>query len=180
MTSARIPSHLRLACRAYLGSHTGAAAAEFALVLTLLTIPLLNAFDIGVYVYQRMQLDNAAQVAVQTAWAQCAPSGDVPAMVNNNCAGLAAAMTAAIKTTPLGAGVTITSTTENYCCPGAGTITCQGPVATTTPVNCTSGQPPGDYIFITASYTYSPLYSGVSVAGLLTTPIVRTAWMRLS
>src|SRR5579863_9737026 len=136
--------------RGYWGCQHGAAAAEFALVLTLLTIPLLNAFDIAVYVYQRMELDNAAQVAVQAAWAQCAPSGYVPATVNSNCAGLAAAMTTAANSTPLGSGVTITSTTEDYCCPGAGTISCEGPVASTTPTNCSSGQGPGDYIFITA------------------------------
>jgi hypothetical protein len=117
---------------------------------------------------------------VQTAWSQCAPSGLVPATVNNYCPGLSAAMAASLKTTPLGSGVTITSTTESYCCPGAGTISCQGPVASTTPVNCSSGQAPGDYIFIATSYTYSPIYSGLSVASLLTTPITRTAWMRLS
>jgi Flp pilus assembly protein TadG len=178
--TAAIHSRIRHALQSYLKSRAGAAAAEFALVLTLLTLPLLNAFDIGVYVYQRMQLDNAAQVAVQAAWAKCAPSGLVPATVNNYCSGLSAAMTTAIKSTPLGTGVTITSTTEDYCCPGAGTISCQGPVATTTPAACGSGQAPGDYIFITASYTYSPIYSGISVASLLTTPIVRTAWMRLS
>jgi Flp pilus assembly protein TadG len=166
--------------RAYLGCKAGAAAAEFALILTLLVIPLVNAFDIGVYVYQRMQLDNAAQVAVQAAWAQCAPSGKVPATVSSNCAGLSAAMATAVRSTPLGSDVTLGAPSEKYCCPGAGTITCQGPVATTTPTNCSSGQMPGDYIFVTASYTYSPLYSGISVASLLTTPITRTAWMRLS
>src|SRR5581483_8750661 len=98
MTAISLYSRLRPACRAYITNAAGAAAAEFALILTLLTIPLLNVFDIGVYVYDRMQLDNAAQVAVQTAWAQCAPSGDVPATVNNNCAGLAAAMTTALRT----------------------------------------------------------------------------------
>lgn len=164
----------------YLKCRSGAAAAEFALILTLLVVPLLNAFDIGVYVYQRMQLDNAAQVAVQAAWAQCAPSGKVPATINNYCPGLSAAMTTAVRTTPLGSGVTLGALSEKYCCPGAGTVTCQGPVATTTPTNCSSGQAPGDYIFVTASYTYSPLYSGISVASLLTSPITRTAWMRLS
>jgi len=178
MAAARSYRRFRLAWRAYVKNRAGAAAAEFALVLTMLTIPLLNVFDIGVYVYDRMQLDNAAQVAVQTAWAQCAPSGNVPATVN--CPGLAAAMTTALRTTPLGSDVTITSTTESYCCPGAGTISCQGPVATTTPTSCSSGQAPGDYIFITASYTYAPVYSSLSVASLLTSPIVRTAWMRLS
>ena len=183
--NAQTRSRLSRARRNYWGCQRGAAAAEFALVLTLLTIPLLNAFDIGVYVYQRMELDNAAQVAVQAAWSQCAVTGKVPATVNSNCAGLSTAMTTAIKSTPLGTGVSITSTTESYCCPGSGTISCSGaglgPVASTTPGTCTaSGQAPGDYIFITASYTYSPIYSSVSVASLLATPIVRTAWMRLS
>lgn len=173
-------SGLMAASRAYLKCRAGAAAAEFALILTLLVIPLLNAFDIGVYVYQRMQLDNAAQVAVQAAWAQCAPSGKVPATVNNNCAGLSGTMATAVQTTPLGSGVTLGTPSEQYCCPGAGTVTCQGSVATTTPANCSSGQAPGDYIFVTASYTYSPLYAGISIASLLTTPITRTAWMRLS
>jgi Flp pilus assembly protein TadG len=183
MIIARLRSSLRSALGGYLKSHAGAAAAEFALVLTLMAVPLLNAFDIGSYVYDRMELDNAAQAAVQTAWAQCAPSGKVPATLNNNCAGLSAAMTASARTTALGADVTITSTSEKYCCPGAGTVTCSGaglgPVATTTPAACSSGQQPGDYIFITASYTYTA-HSGLSIASLLTTPIVRTAWMRLS
>lgn len=177
---AQLRSWFKGACGTYWRCQRGAAAAEFALILTMLTIPLLNVFDIGVYVYDRMQLDNAAQTAVQTAWSQCATAGNVPATVNNNCAGLSAAMTTAIHSSPLGSGVSITSTTEDYCCPGAGTITCQGSVTTTTPTNCSSGQAPGDYIFIVASYTYAPLYSNVSVAALLTTPIVRTAWMRLS
>ena len=64
MIERRNPAGLLAAARAYLRCRAGAAAAEFALILTLLVIPLLNAFDIGVYVYQRMQLDNAAQVAV--------------------------------------------------------------------------------------------------------------------
>lgn len=167
----------------YRENQRGAAAAEFALVLTLMAVPLLNVFDIGSYVYDRMELDNAAQAAVQTAWGQCAATGKVPATVNNNCSNLSAAMTTSARTTPLGADVTITSISEKYCCPGVGTVTCSGaglgPVATTTPAACSSGQQPGDYIFITASYTYTA-HSGLSIASLLTTPIVRTAWMRLN
>ena len=160
--------------------HRGAAAAEFALILTLLVLPVLNAVDVGNYVYDRMELDNAGQSAVQTAWAQCAATGKVPATVGTNCPGLATAMTTAAQTTSLGSGVTITATSENYCCPGASGLTCQGSVTNTTPSNCTSGEAPGDYIFVTVSYTYSPLYPAASVASLLTTPITRTARMRLS
>ena len=147
------------------------------MVLSLLAIPILNVVDIGIYVYGRMELDNAAQAAVQRVWSLCAATGKVPA--TTNCSGVSGAMTAAAQNTPLGSSVTITSTSEQYCCPGA-TLSCQGSVTTTTPTTCTSGEAPGDYIFATASYAYSPLFAGVSVASLLTTPIVRTASMRLS
>jgi len=162
----------------------GAAAAEFALILVLLAVPILNVVDIGIYVYDRMELDNAGQIAVQTAWAQCAVTGLAPATVNSNCPSLAGALTAAAQTTSLGSDVTVTSTTEDYCCPAAGGLSCSGPglgpVATTTPSACSSGDPPGDYLFVVVSYTYAPLYSAVSAASYLTTPITRTAWMRLS
>jgi Flp pilus assembly protein TadG len=168
--------------RTYWRCPGGAAAAELALVLVLLVVPILNAVDIGNYVYDRMELENAAQSAAQTAWAQCSATGYVPATVNNNCSGLSSAMTSAAQTTSLGSGVTVSSTTEDFCCPGASNapLACQGPVATTTPTACPSTAAPGDYIFITVSYTYSPVYSAVSVASLLTTPVTHTAWMRLN
>lgn len=170
---------LRRVLEIYAVSQSGAAAAEFAMVLLFLTVPILNVIDVGAYVYNRMELDNAAQSAVQTAWAECAPSGQVPATVNNYCPGVTAAMTTAAQTTSMGSSVSVSSVSEDYCCPGSSGLTCQGSVATTTPTNCSSGLAPGDYIFATVSYSYSPLYSGVSVASLLTTPITRTAWMRL-
>lgn len=166
--------------RRYWVSQSGAAAAEFALVLLLLTLPVLNVIDIGLYVFKRMELDNAAQVAVQAAWATCAINGYVPATVNSNCPNLSSAMSTALRSTALGTDVSITSTSEQYCCPGTTSPSCQGSVATTTPSACSSGDKPGDYIFITASYSYAPLFPDVSVASLLTTPIIRQAWMRLS
>jgi Flp pilus assembly protein TadG len=167
-------------------SQGGAAAAELALVLVLLVVPVLNVVDMGNYVYDRMELENAAQSAAQTAWAQCAATGLVPATVNNNCSGLSSAMSSAAQTSSLGSGVTVSSTTEDYCCPGASNaaLVCSGsglgPVATTTPAACSSGETPGDYIFVTVSYTYSPLYPAASLVSLLTTPITHTAWMRLN
>lgn len=146
-------------------------------MLSLLVVPILNVVDVGIYIYGKMELDNSAQAAVQRAWSLCAATGNVPAV--SNCTGLSSAMAAAAQNTPLGTSVTITSTSEQYCCLGV-TLSCQGPVGTTTPTNCTSGAAPGDYIFATASYSYTPLFAGVSVASLLTTPIVRTASMRLS
>jgi Flp pilus assembly protein TadG len=165
----------------------GAAAAEFALVLLFLVVPVLNVVDFGTYVFDRMELDNAAQITVQTAWEKCALTGYVPATVNNYCAGLTGAITTAAHSTSMGSSVSVSSTAEDYCCPGSTTLDCsKGSVAsyTTSPVSaCPSGEggnAPGDYIFVTVSYSYSPLFPSVSVASLLTTPITRTAYMRLS
>jgi hypothetical protein len=36
------------------------------------------------------------------------------------------------------------------------------------------GTTPGDYLAVTVSYTFKPLFSGVSVAGLLPSPITKT------
>ncbi len=60
----------------------GAAAAEFAIILALLVIPLLNAIDLGIYAYDYMELRDAAQVAAQAVWARCAPTQLVPAGVS--------------------------------------------------------------------------------------------------
>jgi len=38
---------------------------------------------------------------------------------------------------------------------------------------------PGDYVLITVSYTYTPVFAAVSIASVLASPITRTAWMRL-
>jgi Flp pilus assembly protein TadG len=178
-------SRITTVWRTYWCCQRGAAAAELALVLVLLVVPVLNVIDIATFVYDRMELENAAQSAAQTAWAQCSATGYVPATVNNNCSGLSSAMSSAAQTTSLGSGVTVSSTTEDFCCPGASNapLNCTGaglgPVATTTPGTCASGEAPGDYIFVTASYTYSPVYSAVSLASLLPTSITHIAWMRL-
>lgn len=178
-------SSLRSVLRVLRGNERGAAAAEFALVLPIFIIPLLNAIDFGIYVYDRMELNDAAQVAAQAAWAQCAVKGFVPATVNGNCAALSSAETSAAHGTTLGTGVTITSTTENYyCLNSSGSLVIVGSFPTTEPSDCSSVNPgstdvPGDYILVTASYTYTPFFSQVSAASLLTTPITQTAWMRL-
>jgi uncharacterized membrane protein len=178
------------AWRRYRRSSRGAAAAEFAIMLPLLTIPVLNAIDLGVYAYDRMELNLAAQVAAQQAWVLCAVNGKVPATVTvngkANCPGFGAAETLAAQSMTLGSSVTITSTVENYyCLNGSNQLVVVGPVTSPEPADCTSANPkstdaPGDYVLVTASYSYSPLFAQVSVASKLTTPITQTAWMRLN
>ncbi len=173
--------------RHYRADRRGAAAAEFALVLTFLTLPLANIMDVSIYAWDRMQLDNAAQIAVQTAWATCNTAAKLPATPSSyaNCSTLPAAVTAAVHSTSLGTSVSVTATTENYYCVNTTTsaLVTVGTFPGTKPANCSSvgsaSDTPGDYIKITTSYTYTPLFAAISVASLLTTPITRTAWMRL-
>jgi len=62
---------LHSTARRYGGDRCGAAAAEFALLLSLLVIPTLNVADLAIYAWDRMQLENAAQMAAQAAWETC-------------------------------------------------------------------------------------------------------------
>jgi Flp pilus assembly protein TadG len=181
-------SKIGLSWRRYRSEQHGAAAVEFALVLTLLTIPILNVVDVAVYSWTKMQVDNAAQAGVQAAWATCNDATKIPATVGSNCSTMPAAVTLAAQGTSLGTGVTVTATTENYYCVKTSTsaLVVAGPVTSAKPANCSSGSiggsasdTPGDYVLITVSYTYAPVFPAVSIAGLLTTPIIRQAWMRL-
>lgn len=172
----------------------GAAAVEFVLWLGVLVVPVLSAVDLGVYAMQRMQLEIAGQATVQAAWHLCDSPTKLPA--TKNCTGLSTALTTAAQGTSLGSNVTISSgfPLEGYFCTdssqalkpaGNGMTWTTGQTPPTKPANCSaviagSKTPPGDYIQVQVSYAYTPVFSAVSVASLLTTPITRTAWMRLS
>jgi hypothetical protein len=66
----------------------------------------LNAVDLGYYMYQRMEVENAAEVGAQAAWkARYDQSTMLPA--TQNCAGLNAAVPAAIQGTTLGNKVSL-------------------------------------------------------------------------
>jgi Flp pilus assembly protein TadG len=162
----------------------GAAAAEFALVLGFLLIPLVNAMDFGIYVYQAMELNDAAQSAAEAALVTCSNQKRLPATIN--CPGLSNAATTAAQSTSLGASVTISSTAENYyCVNSAGVLVTVGTFPDSKPADCSSAIPgskdtPGDYVLITASFAYQPLFTAVSLATLFKTPITQTVWMRLA
>jgi len=170
----------------YRSEERGAAAVEFALMLTLLIVPLLNVADFAFYAWDRMQLDNAAQAAAQAAWAECDPS-KLPA--TSNCPNIGAKVSAAAQLTSLGSAVTVASGTSAppegyYCITTSGTLVLAGPVTSAKPANCSassglSSDVPGDYVQITVSYSYTPLFPAVSIASTLASPIRRTAWMRL-
>ena len=175
----------------------GMAAAEFALWISVLSVPILSVVDVGIYAFQNMELNNAAQAAAQTAWAMCSPSGLVPAATK--CTSLPAAMATIAHTTGLGASAVIQAGSEgNYCLTTAETLQLVGTAgviptsgsgtAPSAPVSNCSTQgasftgntnPSGDYVQITVNYTYKPVFGGLSVLGLLPATMSRTAWMRL-
>jgi Flp pilus assembly protein TadG len=160
----------------------GVAAIEFAFIAGFLCLAVLNVSDIGIYLYKRMQVENAAQMGIMSALSTCTAI-QLPATIGTNCPGMSAAVTAAIQTTSLGTGVTGTITEGYYCLNASNALVLVGPVTSAKPTSCSSvGMPllkPYDYIKVAASFAYAPLFSGVSVGGLFTTPITKTATVRM-
>jgi Flp pilus assembly protein TadG len=164
----------------------GVSAVEFAIFAGILCFGLLNTADISVYIYKRMQVENATEMAVQAAWKTCDPSkGYLPA--TTSCPSLTNAITDAVQSTSLGAQVSFQagSPTEGYfCLNSTGELQLVGGVNSAPPANCSttglSAQQPADYIQITTTYSYAPLFPGLTVASAFTTPIVKSGMMRLN
>jgi Flp pilus assembly protein TadG len=163
----------------------GTAAIEFAGASMLLVLGLLNSVDFGFYEYRRMEVENAAQVGAQTAWNIC---NDISTMLpaTQNCPGLNAAITTAIQSTSLGNTVSLASgypAEGYYCINASGTMQSVGSLSSK-PADCSAaGDPstsPGDYIQVGVTFTYAPLFPGVTVmSGWGITSISKTSWMRL-
>jgi Flp pilus assembly protein TadG len=178
---------LRKILARYAADQKGAAAAEFALIVTLLTVPILNVMDVALYAWDKMQVDNAAQSGAQAVRATCTYSYQ-PATYN--CPNLNNMVQTAVRSTPLGSSVNFTIQ-EHYYCTVSGSLVKVWDPPSNPPADCsqknmngnniggTVGEKPGDYVQITTTYTYAPIFPAVSVASALATTITRTAWMRL-
>jgi uncharacterized membrane protein len=163
----------------------GTAAIEFAGASLLLVAGLLNAVDLGYYEHRRMEVENAAQVGAQAAWTTC---NDVSSMLpaTQKCAGLNAAITAAIQSTSLGTAVTLAAgfpAEGYYCVNGSNALQSVGSLSSK-PADCTAAgnasASPGDYIQVGVSFDYAPLFPGVTVMSVWgITSITQTSWMRL-
>lgn len=186
-------------CTRFRRDQSGAAAAEFVLWIALLTLPILSGIDIGYYAFQRMQLETAAEAAVEMAWHTCGVSAlptatcKPPGPNNPTVAGV---MQSAAQATSLGTGVSVpaASIVEGYYCSnGSGALVKVGSLGTTTTAptkptphfDCSgavanSTTAPGDYVQATATYTYTPLFASTSLVTLLGgATMTRTAWLRL-
>jgi Flp pilus assembly protein TadG len=164
----------------------GASAIEFAIFAGILCLGLLNTADISIYIYKRMQVENATEMAVQAAWKACEPDkGQLPA--TTSCPNLSAAITGAVQSTSLGNQVSFQAGSPSegyYCLNSSGALQYVGAVSSPPPTDCSvtglPSQQPADYIQITTTFSYAPLFPGVTVASAFTTPIVRTGMMRLN
>jgi Flp pilus assembly protein TadG len=164
----------------------GASALEFALFVGILAFGVLNTADISIYVYKRMQVENATEMAVQAAWKACDPSlGYLPA--TTSCPNLTTAITNAAQSTTLGNQILIMAGSPSegyYCLNSSGALQYVAAVTSIPPADCSAtgvaSMQPADYIQITTTFSYQPLFPGVTVASVFTTPIVRTGMMRLN
>ena len=184
------------------------AATEFVLWLSVLVFPLLNAVDLSFYVFQTMQVESAAQAAVQMAWKQCdytkASSPLVKTCLSDTSLSLLTKMQDAAGSMTLGkdaaSGVTLANSDikEGYfCANGSGSLVkTDGTAITATdwqtassfsvPNTTTcqtskslSGKTAGDYVQATVHYTYTPIFPYASIVSLLPTAMTKTAILRL-
>jgi len=181
-STAGAPSDLRGLAHTLQGDNSGVAAVEFAFFALFLSVALLNVVDIATYTYQRMQVENAAEMGAQAVFAACDLT-KVPA--TTNCSGLNTTITNASQSTSLGNRVTLASgyPTEGwYCVNTSGSLQYVSPVSSK-PADCSAaGMPtlqPGDYINVRVTFTYVPVFSGITVASLLPATITKSSTMRL-
>jgi Flp pilus assembly protein TadG len=159
----------------------GVAAIEFGFFVVLLSLSLANVTDVSIYIYQRMQAENATQVAAQAALKTCA--AQLPA--TQNCSSLTTAMQNALQSTSLGSRVALVSgsPTEGYYCINLSNALQYVSNVSNRPADCTAaGTPalqPGDYLQVQTTFTFQSLFPRLSVANTFPTPIIRTAFMRL-
>lgn len=160
----------------------GTAALEFAFFASFLSLATLNVAEISVYIFQRMQVDNAAQMAAQAAWKTCDTS-QLPA--TTNCPGLTTALTNSVQSTPLGSSVQLTagSPSEGYYCVTAQNTLQYMSSVDNKPADCSAAgnaaAQPADYITIQATFNYTPMFHGLTVGGLFGSTIQQTTIMRL-
>lgn len=172
----------RTALRTFRKDSRGIAGIEFAVIGGFLCVAIVNVSDISIYLYKRMQVENAALVGTMSALKACDPS-HLPATVN--CPGLTAAVTAAIQSTSLGNAVTLSGgvVTEGYYCVNSSNALQYMSNVSSKPANCSAAGmvalQPADYVLVAVTYSYSPVFSGLSVAGMFATPITKTAMVRM-
>jgi Flp pilus assembly protein TadG len=183
---------MRRLLQQYLRGEGGAAALELAIFAVILAVPLMSVVDGGMFLYDRAQVDQAAQVAAQTVWSTCSTSSNIPALSGTACSALTSPsdkVLVAAQSTSLGTAVTIPSGTTGraegyYCVNSSGVLTLVATPPTAPPATCTSvvsgsTTAPGYYVHISTRYTYAPIFTYVSIGTILGGTLSGDAWMRV-
>jgi Flp pilus assembly protein TadG len=168
--------------RDLLSDRRGVVSVEFAVAGAFMMTATLNAIDVGGYIYQAMQVENAAQMAAQAALRACTTT-ELP--VTTNCPAFGDAAAAAVASTTLGKRVVLASdmpVEAYYCVDGKARLQQVGTPGKKPSTCADAGDPavpPGDYLAVSVSFDYKPLLKGAGVAALLETPIRRSALVRV-
>jgi Flp pilus assembly protein TadG len=173
---------LRRLMQSFARNDDGAAAIELAGVGSILVIAAINATDVGRYAYQTSEVNAAAQAGAQAASVAC-DVAHTPA--TQNCADLNGAVTTAIESTPLGPGVSLNgSITEAYYCLDNSGALQKVSAASAKPANCSAvnnaNATPTLFLQVPVTYTFQPLFPGLTFAQSFSGAITRTAWMRMA
>ena len=182
---AKLALELARSIKAMSVDRRGVAAIEFGIFAPLLFLALANVVDVTIYLYQRMQVQNATEVAAQAAWKTC----DLTALpLTTDCSTLAASVTAvqnALGSTSLGTAVSLVSGSPSvgyYCVNSSNALQYVSNISSN-PADCTAaGTPslrPGYYIQVQTTFTYTPIFPGMSISGTFPTPINSASLMRL-
>lgn len=148
------------------GDRRGASAVEFALIGSIFVVLLLNVVDFAILIWSRMQVDYAAAAAAQAAYNTCSPR-NMPA--RDNCSELDSVVQSAARSTSLGGAVTNEPAIEEYYCTSGTNLMRVATYPAPRPPNCSGVEGssptaiPGDYVTVNVSYTYTPLFAGLSL-----------------
>lgn len=183
---------MRKFARAFRRDHSGSVGAEMAVVGGFLAILIAQILDFGWMAYCSVQVRTAAQAAAAEAASLCQEETDLPATVNcetTQSINLQDKMEDAANRVSIGdesvPRIVISNPSEGYFCHDASANNALVEVGTlaSPPADCTafgSGEEPGNYIYVTATYTFTPMFPGLSVAGAIANPITAQGWMRLN
>ena len=177
-----IARKLAVQVRALRADQYGVSAIEFAFFAGLLAFAMLNVADIAIYVYKRMQVENATEMGAQAA--NVCNIYQLPATLNCGT-NLTTAVSDALQSTSLGTQVSLQSGYPSegwYCMNSGSSLTEVAAVSSnkgSTRPKCSDGTPAADYISIRTTYSYAPLFPNLTVASAFSTPITSSAMMRL-
>jgi hypothetical protein len=133
-----------------------------------LALLLVNVVDFSMLIWDRMQVDDAAEVGSQAAYKSCVGTQNP---FTTNCSGLNSIVATAVQSTSLGNLISVSggAPSETYYCLNGTSLVSVGTAASPpNPFDCTAagspGVAPGDYLTVTVSYAYAPIFAGLSLA----------------